>query len=70
MPSCRPISGQACGLSSYIFDCMHAVWIRAAMRHDELLKAGDVDGCVVWKRILMAIDELQLVEPPRGAKVH
>jgi hypothetical protein len=44
--------------------------IRAAMRHDELLKAGDVDGCVVWKRILKAIDELQSVEPPEGTKVH
>ncbi|MDP6786683.1 MAG: hypothetical protein QGI13_06090 [Rhodospirillales bacterium] len=44
--------------------------IRAAMRHDYLLKAGDVDGCVVWKRILKAIDELQSVEPPEGAKVH
>ncbi len=44
--------------------------IRAAMRHDELLKIGDVDGCVVWKRILKAIDELQSVEPPEGARVH
>jgi hypothetical protein len=40
------------------------------MRHDELLKIGDVDGCVVWKRILKAIDELQSVEPPEGARVH
>ena len=24
--------------------------IHASMRHDELLEAGDVDGCVVWKR--------------------
>ena len=44
--------------------------IRAAMRHDELLKIGDVDGCVVWKRILKAIDELRSVEPPEGARVH
>ena len=44
--------------------------IRAAMRHDDLLKLGDVDGCVVWKRILKAVDELQSVEPPEGEKVH
>ncbi|MDP7241477.1 MAG: hypothetical protein QF639_01800 [Rhodospirillales bacterium] len=44
--------------------------IRAAMRHDELLKAGDVDGCVVWKRILKAIDELQSEERPEGAGLH
>ena len=44
--------------------------IRAAMRHDDLLKVGDVDGCVVWKRTLKAIDELQSVGPPEGAGVH
>ena len=33
--------------------------IRAAQRADELLDEGDVDGVVVWRRILEAIDELQ-----------
>jgi len=31
---------------------------QAAMRHDELLAAGDMEGATVWKRILRAIDEL------------
>ena len=44
--------------------------IRAAMRHDKMLDAGDVDGCVVWKRSLEAIDELQSEERPEGARVH
>jgi hypothetical protein len=33
--------------------------IRAAQRADELLDEGDVDGAVVWRRILEAIEELQ-----------
>jgi hypothetical protein len=32
--------------------------VRAAMRHDELLKAGDVEGCVIWRCILRVIYEL------------
>ena len=40
------------------------------MRHDALLKIGDVDGCVIWKRTLKAIDELLSVEPPEGVKLH
>ena len=44
--------------------------IRAAMRHDELLERGDLDGCAVWKRILKAIDDLQSEDRPEGAKVH
>ena len=31
---------------------------------------GGVDGCVVLKRILKAIDDLLEVEPTEGAKVH
>ena len=31
---------------------------------------GGVDGCVVLKRILKAIDDLLEVEPPEGVKVH
>ena len=44
--------------------------IRAAMRHDEMLEAGDVDGCAVWKRILKAVDELLSVKRSEGAKVY
>jgi hypothetical protein len=44
--------------------------IHAAMRADELLDAGDIDGQAVWKQILAAIEELQSKEPPEGAKVH
>ena len=44
--------------------------IHAAMRADELLDAGDLDGQTVWKRILAAVDELLLEERPEEAKVH
>ena len=44
--------------------------IEAAMRADELLEAGDLDGCAVWKRILRAVEELQRVEPVPGVEVH
>ncbi len=40
------------------------------MRADELLKAGDMDGVAVWKRILRAIDELLAKERPEGVAVH
>jgi hypothetical protein len=33
--------------------------LRAAQRADELLEDGDVDGTVVWRRIIDAIEELQ-----------
>ena len=44
--------------------------IHAAMRADELLEAGDLDGLAVWKRILRAVDELLAKERPKGAVVH
>ena len=37
--------------------------IQAAMRADELLEAGDLDGAAVWRRVLRAIEELQGTEP-------
>lgn len=40
----------------------------AAGRIDELLDAGDLDGCAVWRRILEAIKELQNTES--GGAVH
>ena len=44
--------------------------IHAAMRADELLEAGDLDGQAVWKRILKAIEELQSKERPEGKQLH
>ena len=43
--------------------------IHAAIRADELLDAGDLDGQTVWKQILAAVEELLLIRrlhsPPR-----
>ena len=44
--------------------------IHAAMRADELLGAGDLDGCAVWKRIVKATEELLPKERPPGASVQ
>ena len=44
--------------------------IEAAMRADERLTAGDMEGVTVWKMILKAIDELLAKERPEGDKVH
>ena len=44
--------------------------IHAAMRADELLEVGDLDGVAVWKRIGRAVDELLSKERPSGVKVH
>ena len=44
--------------------------IRAAMRADELLAAGDVDGRAVWLRIGKAIVELQSKDRPEGEGLH
>ncbi len=37
--------------------------IHAAMRADELMEAGDMDGRAVWLRIVKAIEELRQREP-------
>ncbi len=44
--------------------------IEAAMRADECLAAGDMEGEAVWLRIVKAIEELLAKERPEGAKVH
>ncbi len=44
--------------------------VEAAMRADELLEAGDLEGCAVWKRILKAVEELQGTMPKPGEAVH
>ena len=38
--------------------------IRAAMRADELMDQGDMDGRAVWLRVMAAIKELGAREPP------
>ena len=44
--------------------------IHAAMRADELLAAGDLEGIAVWKAIIRAIDELLTTEPPTNGRLH
>ncbi len=44
--------------------------IEAAMKADERLAAGDMDGEAVWLRIVKAIEELQSKERADDAKVH
>ena len=44
--------------------------IHAAMRADELLEVGDLDGLAVWKRVLRAVEELQGAAPGRGMQIH
>ncbi len=44
--------------------------IRAAMRADAMLEAGDLDGYAVWKRILRVVEELQETAPKSGEAVH
>ena len=44
--------------------------IHAAMRADELLEAGDMEGKAVWLRITKATDELLSKERPKDATVN
>ncbi len=44
--------------------------IEAAMRADERLAAGDMEGEAVWMRIVKAVEELLSKERPEGAEVH
>ncbi len=44
--------------------------IEAAMRADEGLAAGDMEGEAVWLRIIKAIEELLSEERPDDAEVH
>ncbi len=44
--------------------------ILAAMRADELMEAGDMEGETVWLRIVKAIEDLLSEERPEGAEVH
>ncbi len=42
--------------------------IHAAMRADELLAQGDMDGAGTWRRVLDAVKELERTVP--GGAVH
>jgi hypothetical protein len=42
--------------------------VHAAMRADQLIEAGDVQGVCVWKRVLKAIEQLTSSDP--GGAVH
>lgn len=44
--------------------------IHIAMRVDELLDAGDLDGARAWRRVLAALDELRRTCSPPGATWH
>jgi len=44
--------------------------IDAARRADELLAAGDLEGCALWKRILAAVLELTRTTPAKGERVN
>ena len=44
--------------------------IEAAMKADERLAAGDMEGEAVWLRIVKAVEELQSQERPDDAEVH
>ena len=44
--------------------------IEAAMRADECLAAGDMEGEAVWLRIGKAVEELQSKERPDDVGVH
>ncbi len=44
--------------------------IEAAMRADELMEAGNMEGRAVWLRIGRAIEELLSEERPEDAEVH
>ena len=44
--------------------------ILAAMRADELMEAGDMEGRAVWLRIVKAVEEMLSEERPADAMVH
>lgn len=44
--------------------------LHAAMRADEMLATGDVEGQAIWKRIVKAIQELIAKERPQGTPLH
>ena len=44
--------------------------IEVAMRADELMEAGDMEGRAVWLRIVKAVEALLSEKGPENVKVH
>ena len=44
--------------------------VEAAMRADAMLEKDDLDGYVVWKRVLKAVGELLRNAPKEGERVN
>ena len=45
--------------------------IHAALKADEMLAQGNLDGKAVWLGVIKAIEELQVMEErPEGIRVH
>ncbi len=44
--------------------------IHAAMKADDMLERGDMDGAAVWRRILKAVKELLNARPGDGVPIH
>ena len=44
--------------------------IQAAMRADDMLDRGDLDGYAVWRQVLKAVEELLREEPREGERVN
>ena len=44
--------------------------IHAAMRADEFLAKGNLDGQATWVRVLAAAKELLATEPPEGKAIQ
>lgn len=44
--------------------------IHAAMRADELLDKGDLDGAAVWRKVIEAVGELLREGPGDGERIH
>ena len=44
--------------------------IHAAMKADELLEKGDVEGQAIWKRVIAAVNELQRDKAADGETTH
>ncbi len=67
-----PLGGKPLGLGDLCWG--HLVSevgsIHAAMRADERLAAGDMEGEAVWLRIVKSVEELLSEERPEDAEVH
>lgn len=44
--------------------------IQAAMKADDRLREGDIEGQLVWKRVLAAINEIRRSVPVEGERLN